>query len=204
MEAGRVTGRNERLTIVAQGAVPMTATLLMTIEDLEREGTPDDGRHELIEGVLVEMAPSSSGASRVGARCVTYLGQHVLPRGLGDVFGADGGFAPFPGRKTVRVPDAAVVRADHLPPPDQDGFYRLAPDLVIEVVSPSDRMIEVTDKAMMWLDAGVRFVWVVDPPSRSVTVYGADRVPRLFHETDELDGGEVLPEFRLPVAALFA
>ncbi len=182
----------------------MATTKLMTIEDLEREGTPDDGRYELIEGVLVEMTPSSSRSSRIGGRCVHYLSAHVLPRGLGDVFAADGGFAPFPGRQTVRVPDAAFVRADRLPPPDEEGFYRLAPDLVVEVVSPSDRMIEVTDKAIMWFDAGVRLVWVADPRSRSVTVYGPDRVPHLVPEGDELDGGEVLPEFRLPVAALFS
>lgn len=182
----------------------MTATRLMTIEELEREGTPDDGRYELIEGVLVEMTPSSSRSSRIGGRCVMHLGNHVLPRGLGDVFAADGGFAPFPGRNTVRAPDAAFVRADRLPPPDEDGFYRLAPDLVVEVVSPSDRMPDVTDKAMMWLDAGVRLVWVADPPTRTVTVYGPDRVPHVFRETDELDGGEVLPDFRLPVAALFS
>ena len=182
----------------------MPATRLVTHEDLEREGTPDDGRYELIEGVLVEMTPSSSGASRVGARSVTYLGQHVLLRGLGDVFGTDGGFAPFPGRKTVRVPDAAFVRAARLPPPDEEGLYRLVPDLVVEVVSSSDRMTEVTDKAMMWLDAGVRLVWVVDPSFRTVTANGRDRVPHLPGEADELSGGDALPAFRLPVAALFA
>ena len=56
----------------------------------------------------------------------------------------------------------------------------------------------------MWLDAGVRLVWVVDPPARTVTVYGPDQVPRVLREGDELDGGEVLPDFRLPLSAIFA
>jgi Uma2 family endonuclease len=120
------------------------------------------------------------------------------------VFGADGGFAPFPDRQTVRAADAAFVRADRLPPPDQEGFSRLAPDLVVEVVSPSDRMTDVTAKAMMWLDVGVCPVWAVLPSSRTVTVYGPDGVPRMLREGDELDGGEVLPDVSVPVSALFA
>ncbi len=62
----------------------MVTTRLMTIEELEQAGTPD-GRYELIEGELVEMAPSSSRSSRIGVRCATHLSNHVLPRGLGEV-----------------------------------------------------------------------------------------------------------------------
>lgn len=176
---------------------------LVTIADLERDGGPD-GRWELINGALAEMNASSPKSSRIGARFVTELSIHTRPGRLGDVFGADAGFVPFPGHETVRVPAAAFVRAERLPSPDELGFYRLTPDIVVEVISPTDRASEVLAKAMMWLDAGARLVWVADPETRTVTVYHPDRSSRLLTGADELSGGEVLPDFRVPVASLLA
>lgn len=175
----------------------------VTVAELEREGGPD-GRWELIDGKLVEMNASSPRASKVGARFVTHLSNHVDGRGLGDVFGADAGFVVFSGREMIRVPDAAFVAAERLPPADEAGFYRLAPDIVVEVVSPSDRASDVLAKAMMWLDAGSRQVWVADPATKTVAVYTPDRNGRVLRENDSLDGGDVLPEFRLSLATLFA
>lgn len=83
------------------------------------------------------------------------------------------------------------------------GFAELAPDLVVEVVSPSDRAIEVSEKALMWADAGVRLVWIVDPRTRTVTVYRPDGAVSLLRGASELDGEDVLPGFRLPLADLF-
>jgi Uma2 family endonuclease len=179
----------------------MATTHLTTIDQLE--GLPQEGRFELIDGELIEMAPSGGRSSKTGMRIGHHLSGHVLPRGLGEVFGADGGFVLFPDRETVRVPDVAFVRADRLPPEqDQDGFLRLAPDLAVEVISPTDRMTDVMAKVMMYLDAGVRLVWVADPRSRTVTVYAADRTARLLSKGDEL-GGEVLPGFRVRVGELY-
>ena len=76
--------------------------------------------------------------------------------------------------------------------------------LAVEVVSPTDRRADVTAKALMWLDAGVRLVWAVDPDDRAVTVDGPGRVPRVLGVRDESDGGTVLPDFRVPVVDLFA
>jgi Uma2 family endonuclease len=84
------------------------------------------------------------------------------------------------------------------------GYYRLAPDLVVEVNSASDRASDVLAKAVMWLDAGVRLVWVADPPTGTVTVYTPDSVARLLRDDQILDGGEVLPDFRVSLADLFA
>jgi len=182
----------------------MATTRLMTVENLEREGAPE-GRWELIDGELVEMTPSSSESSRTGMRFGYYLTDHVLPRRLGEVFGTDSGFAVFAGREIVRVSDAAFVRADRIPPaPDNQGFFRLAPDLVVEVVSPSDRASDVYAKMMMWLEAGVQLVWVADPATRTIAVYRPDRSSQMLRETDELTGGDVLPQFRLKVATFFA
>jgi Uma2 family endonuclease len=181
----------------------MATTRLWTAEDLEREGAPE-GRYELIDGELVEMPPSGGEASSVGTMVIYHLVSHVVPRKLGKIYGADGGFVIFPGRDLMRVPDVAFVSADRLPPPaEHRGFLRLAPDLVVEVVSPSDRMTDVMAKVAMWLEAGVGLVWVVEPDERVVTVVGPDRTPRRLGVGDELDGGEVLPDFRVAVAELF-
>ena len=181
----------------------MATTKLMTVEELERNGPPD-GRYELIDGELVEMTPSGGDASTVANTVAFHLTGHVMPRGLGRIYSAGGGFVLFPGRELVRVPDAAFVRADRVPPPPEHaGFLRLAPDLVVEVISPFDRPGEVVAKAAMWLDAGVRLVWVVDPRSRTVSVYGPERTARVLREGEALDGGEDLPDFRVAVADLF-
>jgi len=185
-------------------AATVTAKKLMTVAELERDGAPE-GRWELIDGELVEMAPSGPRASQVGLTFGQELANHVKPRKLGAVFGADAGFALFTeqGREMLRAPDAAFVRADRLPPPDDLGFYRLAPDLVVEVNSTSDRASDVLAKALMWLEAGVRLVWVADPPTRTVTVYTPGGESRVLHEDEELTGGEVLPDFRVSLATLF-
>lgn len=182
----------------------MATTRQLTIEELERDGPPE-GRWELIDGELVEMTPSGSGASSVATTFTLFLGNHVRPRKLGKIYGADGGFVVFAGRQIVRVPDAAFVRAERLPSEEeQEKFLRLAPDLVVEVVSPYDRAVEVLDKAMMWLQAGVRLVWVADRRLGTVTVYAPDSSARVLRHGEELDGGDVLPGFKVAVAELFS
>jgi Uma2 family endonuclease len=86
---------------------------------------------------------------------------------------------------------------------DHTRMGQFAPDLVVEVVSPSDRMTDVQAKVDDYLRAGVRLVWVVEPRARTVTAYVPGRPPRVYGEADDLDGGDVLPEFRLPVAEIF-
>ena len=182
----------------------MATTKLWTVAELEQAGAPFE-RWELIDGELIEMSPSGSIASKLGARFVIHLGNYVLPRRLGEVYDAAGGFVPFPGRDLVRAADAAFVRADRLPSEaEQAGFLRLAPDLVVEVISPSDRLPDVLAKVGLWLEAGVRLLWLVDPPAHTVTVYEPGREPRVIGVGDELDGEPVLPGFRLAMADLFA
>lgn len=182
----------------------MATTRPRTVEDLERDGVPE-GRWELIDGELVEMSPSGDRASTTAIRLASRLVVHVEARNLGRVYGADGGFVLFPDRQLVRVPDVAFVRTDRLPSEaNRDGFPRLAPDLAVEVVSPGDSATEVLDKVDMYLKAGVRLVWVIDPRVRSVAIHTPDRLVRLLTAGDELDGGEVLPDFRVAVAELFA
>ena len=84
-----------------------------------------------------------------------------------------------------------------------DRFWELAPDLAVEVVSPSNRMSEMQQKVIEYLDAGTRSVWVVDPSEHTVTVYRSRSDIRILEGDGVLEGQEVLPELRIPVAGLF-
>jgi Uma2 family endonuclease len=119
--------------------------------------------------------------------------------------GADGGYVLFPDRETLRVPDVGFIRKDRLPPrAERSRFPRLAPDLAIEVLSPSDRMAEALSKVAMYLEAGVALVWLVDPAQRTIVVFQPDASPMTLRDGDILDGGDVLPAFSVPVAEIFA
>ncbi len=178
------------------------ATTLMTAVDLE--SVPDDGyQYELVDGELIRMAPADMDSSRIGGLFVTYLNVHVIPLRLGAVFPADAGvrFASDP--DTVLSPDAAFVRGDRLPAKaDRRGFWSVTPDLVVEVVSPSDRRTAVLTKVARYLDFGVDLV-VVWPPTRTLTLHRAGQDVEELGQGDVFDAGDVVPGFRLPVTDLF-
>lgn len=181
-----------------------TPTALLTADDLWSMPKDDRKRFELVRGELVERPMSNFESSDVAAGIVSALRVFAHPRGLGRVVGADGAYILTSDRRSVRVPDASFVAADRLPPPEERRhFLQLAPDLAVEVVSPSDTASGIEAKVRDYLDAGVRLIWVVHPPQRSVTVYTPDRHARLLDEHDTLDGGDVLPGFELKVADLF-
>ena len=181
----------------------MVVTRPITIEEFE--AFPREGRWELIDGEPVEMTPSADESSSVGATILGLLWSHVHAGRLGRLYGADGGFVLFPDRPTVRVPDAAFVRAERAPQGQaRRSFPRLAPDLVVEVLSPSDRVSEVVAKLEMYLEAGVPLIWLVDPEKMTITVIASGKSTKVLRSGDTLDGGDVLPDFTVPVAEIFA
>ena len=171
----------------------------------EFEATCGDERVELIDGVAVPMTPASNRPARIGARITILLGMHVLPRQLGSLYNAEGGFVIFPDRQTVLAPDVAFVRAGREPRGEAElHFAHLAPDLVVEVISPSDRDRDIQAKAAMYQEAGVPLIWVVDPQAQTVTVLALGQAPVKLTAMDTLDGGDVLPGFRVAVSEIFA
>ncbi len=171
----------------------------------EFEATSGDDRVELIDGEIVEMPPSSDGSSSLAMTIGYLLGMHVRPRKLGRIYGADAGFVLFPDRETVRVPDVAFVRAERMPQGEaRRHFPRLAPDLAVEVLSPTDRDRDVQAKVAMYHEAGVPLVWLVDPETQTVTVLALGQGPVTLTGADTLDGGEVLPDLQIEVAEIFA
>jgi Uma2 family endonuclease len=106
----------------------------------------------------------------------------------------------------MRSPDAAFVLRERLPGvgPDLRLFVPIPPDIAVEVLSPSDRLGDALAKVAMYLQAGVRLVWLADPDRRTVTVFTPDAPPVTLGTEAILDGGDVLPDLRVPVADIFA
>ena len=175
---------------------------LATADDLL--AMPDDGfRYELINGVLHRMSPAGFEHGAIGMRLVTGLGPYVQARDLGVVLGPDTGFRISSDPDTVRAPDVAFVRRERVAAAGvPKGYWPGAPDLAVEIVSPGDSFTEVEIKVEEWLDAGVRLVVVVNPRSRTASVYRSRTDVVRLTQADELDLGSVVPGFVCPVADL--
>src|SRR5439155_10375899 len=132
------------------------------------------------------------------------LGTYIAEHKLGQGFAAETGFKIFQNPDTVRAPDAAFVSAARVPsgePPK--GYEAIAPDLVVEVLSPGDSRREIEEKTQDWLEAGVRVVWNADPHRRTVVEHRAGGQTRILTGDDQLEADDVLPGFRCRVGDLF-
>ncbi len=180
----------------------MSSTRAITAVELLSMG---EGKRELILGEVVELTPPGMRHGLIQAR-VTYLLMGFLEgAGIGDFVTTESGYQLTFGPDTVRAPDVAVVSVARAHGhQDEKGYLPFAPDLAVEVISPSDSFADVETEARMWLEHGTRLVWVVEPDSRRVLIYETGRDRRELCEDETLDGGEVLPGFNTPVARLFA
>lgn len=175
----------------------------LTVEQLYT--MPDDGlKHELEAGVLVSEPLPGFRHGGVVARVSALLDAHVRARGLGVVLAGDAGFILARDPDTLRGPDVAFVARERLVRlSDPSSAFRGAPDLAVEVRSPSNTPSAVHAKVADYLAAGTRLVWLLDPERETVTVYRSLLGPRVSARGDELDGEDVVPGFRVRVAALF-
>ncbi len=160
----------------------------------------DEKRLELDDGEIVEMAESSPVNTVTAVRISTFLNIFIMPRNLGYVTGADGGFKLA--EKRVRQPDVGFISKERMPKlPKRFG---VAPDLAVELVSPDE---DIFKKAREYLHAGTRLVWAVYTDEQVVHVMRLDEDGSLrstpFDINATLDGGYVLPGFALPVKDIF-
>ena len=178
-------------------------TKLLTADDLLRlysEGV----RGELIRGVLYETSAAGLEHGEIAMNIGGMLGNFVRPARLGRVVGTDAGIWLERDPDTVREPDIAFISAERLPLDTRvRGYSEVVPDLVVEIISPTDRPVAVHDKAQMWLRYGVRLVLLIDPDARSVTVMPHDGPAQTLTDADTLDGGDVLLGFSCAVSDIF-
>jgi Uma2 family endonuclease len=165
---------------------------------------PDDGyRYELVRGELVRTMPTGFEHLQVTGLLITFVNNFVLANDLG-VVGGEGGFVLERGPDTVRAPDVVFVRAERVPRGEAARhFVERAPDLAIEVRSPSESLRDLREKADEYLATGSRLVWIFDPLSRQVFVKTPDGLERVVTGDGVLDGGDVLPGFTLALSEIF-
>jgi Uma2 family endonuclease len=183
--------------------MPTTMEQRITADDLSR--MPEDGfRHALVKGELITMAPAGFHHGMLAGQIFLSLGEFVRRQGLGVVLAAETGFKIASNPDTVRAPDVAFVckeRFEQIGPTEK--FWPGAPDLAVEVVSPGDSYSEVQGKVFDWLEAGTRLVIVADPRKQAITVYRSMKDIEVLTARDTLDGGEVVPGWRMPVGDIF-
>ncbi|HUY76838.1 MAG TPA: Uma2 family endonuclease [Ktedonobacterales bacterium] len=169
---------------------------------------PDDiYTYEIVEGELIRMPGSGFDASKLAMVLGHYLLSFVLPRNLGDVTGPDGTYdltRPGDPADTALVPDVAFVAAGRVLG-RMTGYPQIVPDLVAEVVSPSQYRPEMARKASLYIERGVRLVWIIWPSRQEVDVWrpASPAAPvATLGIADSLDGLDVLPGFLLPIRDL--
>jgi Uma2 family endonuclease len=175
---------------------------LLTAEEFRNLPDPPDGsQQELIRGVVVTMPPPGGRHGACCSKIDRRLGLYVETQQLGTVFVNDTGFVTERDPDTVRGPDVSFWSKERLPEVPE-GYITAAPDIAVEVVSPSDHFTRLQNKVRHYLTHGVRLVWVVDPEDRSVTVYRSLTQVAILTENDTLTGGDVLPGFSVAVRDL--
>lgn len=150
------------------------------------------------------VAPAGGGHGEIASTVCLLLATHVKARRLGKVVTAEAGFIIARNPDTVRAPDVAFIATKHVPVGGLPvGFIPFAPDIAVEVLSPSDAQLDVEEKIAQWLDAGTGLVWIVNPRGKTVTVHKAGRDPRVLRGNDTLSGEDVCPGFSTKVSELF-
>lgn len=173
----------------------------ITVADLL--AMPDDGkRHELVAGELIELPPPILEHGETQANVGRILGNFVLPRKLGKVF-TEAGFLIASDPDSVRAPDVAFISARRIAAGRLPAYFAGAPDIAVEIVSPSSSEPEALARALMWLDAGSAIVWMLYPDSRSAKVYRPGRNVAILGADGVLDAAPVLEGFSARVADLF-
>ncbi len=163
----------------------------------------DIGRCELIEGKIVQLDFNSGEHGSIVGNISGVLGGFVEARDLGQVLVGGVGIYTRCNPDTVRGADVLFISKERAAKLSSSAYLDVAPDLVVEVMSPDDRWSEMTRKLREYFAIGVRLVWVADPDSRMVYAYRSPTSVSEFSASDALTGDDVLPGFSAPVASLF-
>ncbi len=191
----------KRLGVPASRILLDPAPGTATEADVIRIRDTQDRLCELVEGVLVEKAMGYE-ESELAVLLIYHLVAYLRGNRRGKVAGADAATRLFPG--LIRVPDVAFSSWERRPKGKLEPIPSLVPDLAVEILSPSNRAAEMKRKLAEYRKAGVRLIWYVDPRKKTATIFPGEGKPEILTEDGWLDGGDVLPGFRLSLRQLFA
>ena len=168
----------------------------MTAEEFLENDVPG---YEYAKGELIPMSPATRRHGKISINIIRYLDRHVYENELGELYTAE---TIFQVGDRMMKPDVAFVSTDRLDV-DEDKTFPIPPDLAIEVISPTDVHYRIVRKALDYLDAGTRLVWILDPVAKAVTVYRSKSdIETLTHDA-MLTGEDVVPGFTCSVGQLF-
>ena len=186
-----------------QQELTVLGTRPVTADELSRMSS-EGKRGELIRGVFCPTMATTEEHGAIVANLVGILSAVIRPNKLGRLMASDSGVQVEWNPDTVREPDIAFITAERRPQGTVvKGYTEIPPDLVVEVVSQSDSVRSINDKADMWIRAGVRLVWVLWPETRMIDVHRAGEQTATLREDDTLTGSDVLPQFTCPVKNIF-
>ena len=181
--------------LVPEGAPP--PPVKMTLEEFLESGLEGC---EYVNGELIPKMPTSLNHGKINTSLILSLGSHVRENQLGDIYSSDTGFRIG---ERMLIPDIAFVSHARIPD-DMDKASPIPPDLAVEVVSPTDVLSRLVEKAFAYLEAGTHLVWVIEPKSKMVLVYRSETDIKLLTRNDTLTGEDVVEGFSCSVAELFA
>lgn len=159
---------------------------------------------EIIRGELV-VSPAGIEHEEIGVRLIVTLGAYVRRHKLGIVCGSSAGYW-MKGRTAFLSPDVSFIAKDRLQGAKRapKKFFDGAPDLAVEVLSPSDTIDKLHEKIVEYFDNGAKLIWVLNPEEQTVLVYHTPQPDTLLRAGDALDGEAVVEGFSMPVSELFA
>lgn len=179
----------------------------LTIKDLERlQAEHSDYQMELVNGEIIVMSPSGYESEEVAFRVGAKLFPYVEERRLGRVTGSNAGFVLPNATEDVRAPDVSFVLAERLRRSPQ-SFAELAPDLMVEVKSPTDSVVKLEAKIQSFLSLGTRVGILINPENRTVRLYRAGAEAGQFvtlSDGEVLSVPELLPGWEVAVSELWA
>ena len=180
-----------------------TTARLMTAEELL--DMPDDGHiYELVRGELVKLMGTGLEHAYIADNCYGNIRDYVMGANLGRVFTTQLGYRLASDPDTVRIPDLAFIRRERLDTVGViQGYFPDAPDLAIEVISPNDRYPEVETKIFDYFNAGTQMVILLEARNRTAKIYRSPTDVVILTEADTLDGGDVVPGWRMRVSEIF-
>lgn len=178
----------------------MSTKTLMSDEELMQ--LPDDGhKYEYVDGEL-KVSPAGILHEIIGVKLIYKLYEFVKKHKLGYVCGSSAGYRMKSGN--TRSPDVSFINKSKLPEgKSPEGFAHFAPNLAVEILSPSDSLKGVQEKIKEYFDNGSELVWIINPKKRTAKDYRSLNNYEILHENDKLTGGDVLPGFSCDLKDLF-
>ena len=181
--------------LIPTDKAPMTGQALWEMGDI--------GRCEMVEGRIVRMSPTGGEHGRIEAVLARELGAFEIVKGTGWVLVGEVGIYTGRDPDTVRGADLVFVSRKQSAEGRPEGYLEVAPELVIEIVSPTDRWEDLRQKIEEYFAIGVEQVWVVEPDNRAVLVYGSATEMRKYEVGAEVVGEGVVAGFVVEVGVLF-